>query len=1116
MDRSLWPEGVETHQIDMQRETSARMAATLRTRTDLGVMGIVSGLVVSVNSIDTSKVDVALGVAYAANGELLTVPTALPNNPLADYTVSTQNYVVLFYTEVQSAPEAHEDLGITLNTAATGSFRLKIYTVVQYNALLATSLDLTQDARDRACIIAIVTGGGIGTPLTVNSIQNGPIWTNITAISQPQVITGVAVTAIDQSTLVGNSLLALVRPISADPTLSWAAPTAVGIDTAGTPVSIPVDGIYTLTSTNGRTLTIQVVKLNLNALATNEILPVSSLYAQAVAHFSARDEQHRHMLGSGQPTSKNAHGLTFADIGGSTIGILQEHQDRWHANGIIKTTQPPLARSLLTLSLTRDGTHRVSVQDFQAADIAVVDGAKIIALNANKFVTFNDVLTDRTELYGIYMLQDGTVNHGVIWTQPEGGTAPQARVQIAPTGSDPFAGTIQPINISDNWQPGSSEDWWIIYVGDASNGTLALAADNTGSPGIDFTRYAVTRPNIASGPGVIRIFTDDGTRWIDLWVDATHWFVAGNSQVKIRIGAEPLVDTFLRLGYVVCHGTSHVLGFSQHNSESGSATNLISTRYFGTLTDNNIRDDGIFRLRDRVTGDLRGDGYILGFDIGVIVSGSLPVSGGILYLNGSRYEVRSAKIPGLSADGRYYIYANIADVMYSMTLVMQTTFTAPTNISIPLWAVDVVSGVVSAKYKIIRHIGDLDDRQAITIDPTNTIGQFTTLSSAVEYIRQLRAAGRIVTNTIHIKPGTITELVAVKAISNIRIEGEPGAIITSPTNATGGIMAAIDCAANLATGVAIDGITFDVSGATLPIGAMIWSDCIVANCRFTTTNAAANPRGVRVGDGVANIIRPTVRNCSFSLSTSALAAIERTTTTNATFALNVIGDGGGSILDLETTTETISIGTIGQTVVFPGAVSITQALAAASVTTPATAGGAITGASSVVTGLAQAATINATGGYQLAGTAVSVFPAGSATVFMASTTPLVLNGGSAMPTSHGSAVGHTNLTSGGITGTGFSTSTSGISVPAGTYEIYISGNMNTSADAYILVGVTNDVFDLPHPARNSSGTFPPWPFVYSATITVGIPTTFNIIYFTDGTACTMSVVGVVMTVVRIG
>ena len=606
MNRSLWPEGCEVHQIDLVRETQDTIDAIASRFTSNALMGIVDGLVVTPAG-SAGKLAISNGSGYTPNGEYILIPIAKNNISLADYTNGTLNYVIAVYAEVYGDPQAHEDLGTTLPTSATDSFRLVVLSATAWNALPVTDPNLNNNSRDRSLLLAIVTANGSSlNPIAQGDIQGPTVYSPVYYISQPTNISGVYINGISANTLPGIGTLTFTI-VSTQYFLQWTAPNDV---IGAVSAAITADGTITLYSGSASpqysiTVTITFVDLPNAPSIINDSITISSIYDQPVPRLSAIDNAHRHLLGTGIPSVHNPHGLTIADIGGDTEALIQRHQIEMHANGIldpygIGATNPSLSATIVSASGVND---QVLIQSMIAGGVVYINGLRVLAIDGSAYVPFGDVNANYIELYGVYM-------------GPNGALSKKLRAQLNPPSSgsgelppnaDPFAGVLQPVNISDyNSVFDSLQDRLIEYDG-AGNLRLHTPA-GWASPGFwiplssadsnSIVRLAYPTSNTDTTPPV-----EDAVSFIDVWVDPI-WIASSDAvskSVLLRIEDRPPDATSYLLAYVVSQGipsaysvTTVMLGWGQYGNLPTLRTNHVSDRrLFGTLAGYDINDNTI-------------------------------------------------------------------------------------------------------------------------------------------------------------------------------------------------------------------------------------------------------------------------------------------------------------------------------------------------------------------------------------------------------------------------------------------------------------------------------------------------------------------------------------------
>lgn len=865
MNKSLFPDGVEVHSVDLTRESAAKQAAILGRHVDTSQMGVLQGLRVTPN---LTQVAVSAGSAYTPNGELVVLGLAAGAVGLDDATAGVVNYVCLIYKEAKGNPEPHENLAQTFNTSQSATTPVvRCYSVTNYNAL-GQSGDPTSatNFKDYIVIVATVVGQGVGVNIPNGAISQPSLFTTIVGSDQPSTLSGVQIETISSATPNGPAT------IRWDPALSklyWAAPSGpTTTEAEGAGILITGDGLYTLpSSTITKTVVVKVIFGLLPVAPVTNTISVAALYFNTAPRFSARDEEHRHMLGSGTPTPTNPHGYTLADITDATLGgALTEHQELEHSTGIVKdTTQTQPLRPLLEFVRSAPTAHTVTVTDFDPSnnDKAVVNGFTISKIAGSNVVSFADVkgvlpanTQTRIELYGIYLNEDGTVSHGITWNAGEA----QPRVQYTPTvgqTGDAFSGTMLPVDVSDNWQPNISENVRLVY--DVALDAFYLAGDTGVAPDTTFAKYTVQRP--AGTTSILRLYMNDGVRWMDVWYDDAHFVIGITRNTLLRIIPNPDPRKYLLLGYVVSHGSTAgtpVLGYSQFNTPSGTVNNVIYHRSFGTLDSKRISDALASDLSVRPLDELRGDGVIVGFGAGTLVGTSLPISGGAAYLRGHRFELPSQNVNFAAGAGTYWLnldkpitagHDELDDGTPVMTLIKSGSI--PTT-GFNLWKF-VFSGVaITSQFRIGPYLTNIDNNVGLVVGPG---GMFSTLADAFEYMNNTPTAPRTV-----VVRGTIQERTMVTLPSDVTIRGEGGTIVPPLAIDPSGVI--LD--ANATLNVKIRDLKIDVQNVANTIGIRSGRDTLVSGCLFNNSGNAGGAVGVWMAPASFGTSNAIVENCVFT------------------------------------------------------------------------------------------------------------------------------------------------------------------------------------------------------------------------------------------------------------
>jgi hypothetical protein len=533
MRRSIYPEGVEVHQTDLANTETTKIAEILQTSMDGLSCGVQTGLAVTVNGGDATKIDIATGRGYAPNGEIVELLGAQLAQPLADYTLGGINYVVAVYTETYLRPEAHETQPTVFNTQADRASRVVILTAAQYVALASTSTDLTVNAKDRSVILAIVTANGAGVNLTAASIKSPPTYVGIIdVLSGPTpVIPGVILNSVAQGASAGTGYLDFVAGSPA--TIRYRAP---GDSSAGTYTNLTADGTYTLTSVSGKTCSVSVVLSTLPAGNQTSTITLDSLYGPAVPRNSALDLTHRNFLGTGIVTPQNPHGLSIADIGGSADAAVIDHQSAMHTNGIWSgSTAGALAPSVYTFADASQYNLFFAAQ-MSNADRAWVKGRKITTITPTQidFRTQAGVGIEQ-ELWGIYVSSAGLL---------------QAYKRIARGLGNSLQNFFTIIGCSDTLLAGNHTIVQTSFAGVFGVGAVySLAMD--GGPAYNIPNVDTTGINTP-----IRIFGPNFAYWIDVVIPSNVDLQAHVTTTETFIASNlPTVDAYMRVAYVPCTGS---------------------------------------------------------------------------------------------------------------------------------------------------------------------------------------------------------------------------------------------------------------------------------------------------------------------------------------------------------------------------------------------------------------------------------------------------------------------------------------------------------------------------------------------------------------------------------
>lgn len=163
-------DGVDYYKENFEfNQTGTQKGITDRQK-DYEGLGVVNGLVVSVNTSDLTKVDVGLGLCYDGDGrraEVITnvafsassTPTGNQGLSLADYTDGKTNYVLAKYLETLSE-NREDEFGVIHQVYSSEGYALSV---------AATNLAATDNDY---VLLAQVTANGVGIDLAANDVDN--------------------------------------------------------------------------------------------------------------------------------------------------------------------------------------------------------------------------------------------------------------------------------------------------------------------------------------------------------------------------------------------------------------------------------------------------------------------------------------------------------------------------------------------------------------------------------------------------------------------------------------------------------------------------------------------------------------------------------------------------------------------------------------------------------------------------------------------------------------------------------------------------------------------------------------------------------------------------------
>jgi hypothetical protein len=624
MDRSIYPNGVLVTQSDLRRTEETKIAEILKNRVDSTTRGVLTGGAVSVNLTNSDRLDITAFTGYVPRGDKISSSLTTYNQPLVDYTNGTQNYICAVYTEVASGQKPHESDGTTYSTAMSSSYRISVYTNSDFEniAVLPESDDnLANDARDRCLILAIVTANGSGVALTASSIQSPTEYNSILYPNpvSPTDIAGLDIMYVDPDMDVGNGLIEY-QYVSGDPDpyqIRWTSPGG----SAGSWVKWSTDGSQNVAGSSGNYLT---VNLALSQMATTGTFPITAtivianIYGQTIPRFSAQDYQHRNLLGTGKVSPENPHGMSLNDLASETLDLLDEHQDVMHCNGIWKGS---LSSTLSTSVTVAAGYDILYVNAPTNVDKYYINGKLLSEIDTSSIVY--DFLSNTSHLTEVYVTDKGTLHSYV-----------KASYPAIPRN---LRGTWI-IGMSDSYTAGSYD--LVVVVSGSTTLTYTFSWD--GGATVDIVQ--------GENDQAIRLFSDNGKDYIDLWV---HCSVTGGTDEYLQTSTGTytdsitVVDSFawtdkmliaqVPYWYDSLHAQGNV-GFAPYAVARANT----DKRIWGNLCESNISDVALDKLIYKPATDFNFSGVLSdsldaeSFSADVSSGLTAVINGGISYCRGKR------------------------------------------------------------------------------------------------------------------------------------------------------------------------------------------------------------------------------------------------------------------------------------------------------------------------------------------------------------------------------------------------------------------------------------------------------------------------------------------------
>jgi hypothetical protein len=796
-------------------------------------MGVVEGLVVTVNDINT--VNVTFGYGYAPNGEKVTLLVGRNVAPGPSSDIINYYYICLTYTEQFTNPEPHEDQSKTYYTAVNedvlGS-RLSAKTVAAYDALSGSNSDLTLDAKDRTLILAVCKRESstikIYSPPQFNAL--------LKSVTQPSNMTGIVVNSISPNTPCGTGTLKLTYTDN-KPYASWKA---YG-DSFGASVELQIDKeSKDIPSSGGTFINITPMFKDLPDTDTSSDINIQYLYeaeqssylphaynAQLKA-FTAVDEHHRNLIGSGQPSINNPHGLSWKDIADFDANVIaQDNNVVFNSTGIAKNSLPPTSRDDLKITfITNDGVSpsTFTVTDFTATtntnitdlNLAVINGIQVNKLTNATAQTFYETATDTYGLYGVYVTDIGTI-------------VKKLRCDFS------YANNVKLVDISDNWQPAVNETIAFSFIKSGTAATIQV-----GNGPVVAVNY--------STDNVMTVYAD-ANRWVKFYIDSMAISGLPNTTSSgFNIVVYPVAPSskFLLSGYVHFTGGSATgkLGY-------GNPATYVDKRTFGTLTADKLADSAINALSATPFSEYFVNHIVRGFDYAQSAL-NFTLYPGLAYVAGNRYEVLSSSTLTVPPSTTSYIYlVSLTPYTYSF-VATQTIVNDPTYLQLyTVSSTDISITVLGKTAKVITGVGG---DYSLTVD-VNGNGNFTTIKDALRFITNDRTARSISTSqkyTITLKQGTYAISDGTVIDSSVAFIGESASIQMGT-----GISIAINITSN---GVSFKNVTFTSGTTALTNYISTAYDTSFVDCTFYWCQVQI------VRTGVLYVLPLNIVGCSFNHS----------------------------------------------------------------------------------------------------------------------------------------------------------------------------------------------------------------------------------------------------------
>lgn len=651
MEGTNFKNGVLVTEVDLDRSESAKGSQILRTRYDLSSRGVVSGGTVTVNAINTDRIDIAAFSGYTPRGDYVSATTSNNNVPLSSSVAGVKNYVLAVYTEVLTGSKPHESNGLTYSANINASYRIVVLTEAEYtnpSVLAPSDNNLANNASDRSLLLGIVTA--TGGALTAANIE-GPIPFNNLLYTNPVDIpsmAGVSILYVDVLTSTGTGTLEYQYTASGYQ-LRWTSPGS----TAGAWVNWTVDAEKIVTDGSGRYITVYMATSQMSLTGSFpfvESIEIVDLYNQEIPRNTAEDWLHRKLRGTGIVSEKNPHGSSLNDLSGESLFLLDEHQDVMHCNGIWKGSTSTV---LLPYVIPSSPYDTLGINVPAAGDLYYINGIKLTELDTSSYAFTPATAGTASSMWEVYATD-------------EGGSGINKKLEYPPART--LKGTWV-VNMSDSYPAGSYN--LKVTVSGTTTHTFLFSWD--GGPSVYVQE--------GSPDQVIRLYALNGYRYIDLWVrtassgttDAHLPASPGTYQDTVTVYDSPSWVDNLLLGSIPYWYDAITLQTFVGYAPYSVSRSVVDLRQFGNICSDNMSDsflqDYIYHAND----ELSHSGVLLerdskgyhSFSYDYTTSLTITLRGGHSYCRGKRLLSRDTVFT-LAGNKEYMVYveADTGDIHY--------------------------------------------------------------------------------------------------------------------------------------------------------------------------------------------------------------------------------------------------------------------------------------------------------------------------------------------------------------------------------------------------------------------------------------------------------------------